>query len=99
MKMTKKQAAKYIEDRKNWKMTQAGIYVHVYRLDFGQVHFAEVQHKHVINTIEVILRKAEPRADYGRSEYYVFNEELDCFGDTIRRTAMADMIWEEAKKL
>jgi len=99
MKITKKQAREYIEDRKNWRLVQDGNLVKVYQLDFGNLHYLDIVKKYVSNTVEVLLGREEPKTDFTLHDYYSFNPEAGAFDCSARITGMTEEIWEEAKNI
>lgn len=99
MRLTKKQAGEYITDCRNWRLVQDGEYVKVYRLDFGDKHYVDIHHRKIINTIERLMHKEEPKIGFEHHDYHYYEPESDSLGYQIRATAMVDEIWNEAKKI
>lgn len=98
MKMTKKQAAEYIEDRQNWRLIQDGEFVKVYRLDFGNRHYLDIVHKRIKEMIAVYTNK-EVEVTFSGHAYYEYDIKHDCVGYSTRATHIVEEIWQEAKTL
>jgi len=96
--MTQNEAKEYVNDINHWYVVGATDYARVRRLDYGDLHYAAIEHKRVTNHTEVYLEKAPAKTGFQRASCYLFDIEHDCLGYSVSETEMIKTIWKESKK-
>lgn len=96
--MTRKQIKDYIEDPANWHTVPGNDLVQVQMLDFGNLHYAAIATKVILNITGILLNHEEPVTGFRAMTYHRYDPELNCFRDTVSKTSMEKEIYEELRK-
>jgi hypothetical protein len=96
--MTRKQIKDYIEDPVNWYTVPGNDLVQVQMLDFGNLHYAAIATKAILNITGIYLNHEDPVTGFRAMTYHRYDPDLNCFRDTVSKTAMVNEIFKESRK-
>lgn len=97
--MTQNEAKEYINDINNWYVVAATEYARVRRLDYGDLHYAMIELKCILNMVAIYSKNYDDvKIGFRKSNCYKFDAEHNCLGYNVSETEIWKEIWKESKK-
>lgn len=97
-KMTRKQVKEFLNNDENWTIIPGNLYVRLETLDYQDLHYAAIAHKHVANAYRLYRSDEEPIVEFHRFSYHILDREHQALGYSVSMTEMENKIFERSRK-
>jgi len=98
-KLTQRQAAEIVNDPANWRPIEVTHFFrsYIFEPEIG-LAWVRIDHRAVLNVVEIIAHKAAPKVGFGFPRYYEYDQLTDSLGFECTKNQITNKLWREAGK-